>query len=132
MVQLPGCRCRCGHEWLARGSEERPRVCPKCKSPNWDTPYERPSIRLIVREFQPDNATHDLALKVPRARSEEDMQALLAQTTDFYRRYPMNPHVLGMVLTPEQSARIVVQASLDSLKDADQRSRWQRALDATP
>jgi predicted Zn-ribbon and HTH transcriptional regulator len=28
-------RCRCGHEWLPRG-EERPRVCPKCKSANWD------------------------------------------------------------------------------------------------
>ncbi len=35
MVQLLGCRCRCGHEWLPRGGE-RPRVCPKCKSPNWD------------------------------------------------------------------------------------------------
>ena len=30
-----GCRCRCGHEWIAR-ERERPRVCPKCKSPNWD------------------------------------------------------------------------------------------------
>ena len=28
-------RCRCGHEWLPRGGE-RPRVCPKCKSANWD------------------------------------------------------------------------------------------------
>jgi predicted Zn-ribbon and HTH transcriptional regulator len=35
MVQLLGCRCRCGHEWLPRG-EEKPRVCPKCKSANWD------------------------------------------------------------------------------------------------
>jgi predicted Zn-ribbon and HTH transcriptional regulator len=37
MVPLPGCRCRCGHEWLPRDSE-KPRVCPKCKSPNWDRP----------------------------------------------------------------------------------------------
>jgi predicted Zn-ribbon and HTH transcriptional regulator len=45
MVQLPGCRCRCGHEWLSREQGERPRVCPKCKSPNWDRPkkYERKS-----------------------------------------------------------------------------------------
>ena len=34
-------RCRCGHEWvpLHLRSEERPRVCPSCKSPNWDRPY---------------------------------------------------------------------------------------------
>jgi predicted Zn-ribbon and HTH transcriptional regulator len=36
MVQLLGCRCRCGHEWLPRDKAEKPRVCPKCKSPNWD------------------------------------------------------------------------------------------------
>ncbi len=43
MVQLTGCRCRCGHEWLPRQHEEKPRVCPKCKSPNWDRPkmFER-------------------------------------------------------------------------------------------
>src|ERR1700735_3877800 len=35
MVKLGGCRCRCGHEWLPRG-DERPTVCPKCKSPRWD------------------------------------------------------------------------------------------------
>ena len=36
---VPGliARCRCGHEWLPRG-DERPRVCPKCKSANWDRP----------------------------------------------------------------------------------------------
>lgn len=36
MVQLLGCRCRCGHEWLPRDKTEQPRVCPKCKSANWD------------------------------------------------------------------------------------------------
>jgi hypothetical protein len=43
MVQLEGCRCRCGHEWLPREKGDRPRVCPKCKTPNWDRPklYER-------------------------------------------------------------------------------------------
>jgi hypothetical protein len=37
-----GCRCRCGHEWITR-DRERPRVCPKCKSANWDREkkYER-------------------------------------------------------------------------------------------
>lgn len=36
-VKLDGFRCRCGHEWLQRG-DDRPRVCPKCKSPRWDLP----------------------------------------------------------------------------------------------
>jgi len=38
IVLLRGCRCRCGHEWLPRDKDEKPRVCPKCKSPNWDRP----------------------------------------------------------------------------------------------
>lgn len=41
---LTGYRCRCGHEWIARNKDERPRVCPACKSPNWDRP------RLWTRE----------------------------------------------------------------------------------
>jgi predicted Zn-ribbon and HTH transcriptional regulator len=45
VVLLLGCRCRCGHEWLPRDKDEKPRVCPKCKSPNWDKPkqFERKS-----------------------------------------------------------------------------------------
>lgn len=39
-VFLPGCRCRCGHEWLPRIDNEKPRVCPRCKSANWDRPYK--------------------------------------------------------------------------------------------
>ena len=38
-------RCRCGYEWASRklGDTTRPRVCPKCKSANWDKTrkYER-------------------------------------------------------------------------------------------
>lgn len=40
MVKLLGCRCRCGHEWLPRQTDEKPRCCPKCKSPNWDRPKQ--------------------------------------------------------------------------------------------
>lgn len=36
-ITVLSCRCRCGHEWIARQTE-RPRVCPSCKSPNWDKP----------------------------------------------------------------------------------------------
>lgn len=44
MMQLIGCRCRCGHEWVPREQGERPHVCPKCKSPRWDKPkkFSRP------------------------------------------------------------------------------------------
>ena len=33
-------KCRCSYEWFPRRLGERPRVCPKCKSPNWDKPYK--------------------------------------------------------------------------------------------
>jgi predicted Zn-ribbon and HTH transcriptional regulator len=47
-VLLEGCRCRCGHEWLPRERGEKPRVCPKCKSPNWDRPYRDVEKRRVV------------------------------------------------------------------------------------
>ena len=35
-------RCRCGHEWVPKDirQTERPRVCPKCKSANWDKVHQ--------------------------------------------------------------------------------------------
>lgn len=49
MMKVPGYRCeRCQHEWVARGSRNaprgkngemlRPKLCPHCKSPWWETP----------------------------------------------------------------------------------------------
>ena len=34
---------RCGHEWVTRPlrSAERPRICPMCKTANWDRPRKR-------------------------------------------------------------------------------------------
>jgi len=38
-ITLKGYRCeRCGHEWVPRNTDEKPRVCPKCKTPYWDRP----------------------------------------------------------------------------------------------
>lgn len=38
-VQIWGYRCeRCNHEWVPRDRDNEPRVCPKCKSPYWNTP----------------------------------------------------------------------------------------------
>ena len=40
--QVTAYRCRCGHEWVPKDLRQTtpPRVCPKCKSPNWDRPYQ--------------------------------------------------------------------------------------------
>ncbi len=41
--------CRCGHTWVptsftsrGEGRRIRPLICPKCKSPYWDTPRRKP------------------------------------------------------------------------------------------
>lgn len=40
-IKVLQCTCeRCGHEWITR-SNEKPRVCPKCKSPYWDKPKKK-------------------------------------------------------------------------------------------
>lgn len=40
-VQLTRFGClRCGHHWIPR-KPERPRICPKCKSPYWDKPRRK-------------------------------------------------------------------------------------------
>ncbi len=36
---------RCGHKWLSL--HERPKVCPRCKSYQWDKP---PRERLAARQ----------------------------------------------------------------------------------
>lgn len=40
VVYVVGCHCRCGYQWKPR-VDEKPRTCPKCKSPNWDRPRVR-------------------------------------------------------------------------------------------
>ena len=32
---------RCGHKWLPYNIEEQQKVCPKCKSPYWDSPRRK-------------------------------------------------------------------------------------------
>ena len=43
LISVMGYRCeRCGHEWIPRSAGTvYPKVCPKCKSPYWDTPRVR-------------------------------------------------------------------------------------------
>lgn len=35
---------RCGHEWASK--LDRPHICPKCKTPYWDTPRLRPTTPI--------------------------------------------------------------------------------------
>lgn len=38
-VKLDGYRCeRCDHVWVPRDKGETPTVCPRCKTPYWNTP----------------------------------------------------------------------------------------------
>ena len=38
-VKVWQCLCeRCAHEWIPREQDVEPKVCPKCKSPYWNTP----------------------------------------------------------------------------------------------
>ncbi len=47
-----GCVClRCGHKWFVR-IPMRPRVCPNCGSPYWDTP-RRNGMSANVSEIPP-------------------------------------------------------------------------------
>lgn len=40
-IKLEGYKCeRCGHTWVPR-EKDKPKVCPKCKSPYWDTPRKQ-------------------------------------------------------------------------------------------
>jgi predicted Zn-ribbon and HTH transcriptional regulator len=38
-IRLWGYQCeRCEHQWVPVKQDEKPKVCPKCKSPYWDRP----------------------------------------------------------------------------------------------
>jgi len=55
-IMLRGFQCeRCGHTWAPR-EHEKPKVCPKCKSPYWNTPRKR--------RFVPWNQKKELHLSI--------------------------------------------------------------------
>jgi len=42
-IRITGFKCeRCGHEWVPNNIHTEPKVCPKCKSPYWNTPRRSP------------------------------------------------------------------------------------------
>jgi len=41
-ITVDGFKCeRCEHKWIPRDVKEKPKVCPKCKSPYWDVPRRK-------------------------------------------------------------------------------------------
>src|ERR687884_223311 len=47
-----GWRCeRCGHEWIPKGFNTDPAVCPKCKSPYWNRP-KKGNAMMTYEEFR--------------------------------------------------------------------------------
>lgn len=54
------CKClRCGYEWDQR-TPEKPRQCPRCKNPRWDTEPKfrvpQPSPKKITPGREPERA----------------------------------------------------------------------------
>lgn len=79
---MPNC-LRCGHDWDQRVAG-RPRQCPNCKSPRWDTPRlgaESPQVKppakkraepqLKVTERRVGPAKRATAYIPPRHRREK-------------------------------------------------------------
>ena len=49
-ITLKGYLCgRCGHQWVPK-ENVKPRVCPKCKSPYWDTPRKTSLKEQFMKE----------------------------------------------------------------------------------
>ncbi len=42
ILKVKGFKCeRCNHMWAPRNKEEKPIICPKCKSPYWNRPRKK-------------------------------------------------------------------------------------------
>ena len=56
LIALDGHECeRCEHQWVPLNKTDMPKVCPKCKSPYWNTPRRGLTRQLVVRV---DEATY--------------------------------------------------------------------------
>lgn len=60
-ILMEGWQCeRCGHKWVPREQDApEPRVCPKCKSPYWNRPRQKPKTdgeSVELKEKKADEA----------------------------------------------------------------------------
>jgi len=78
-ITLMGYRCeRCAHEWLRKNNaEEEPKVCPKCKSPYWNTPKKQNP--MTYEEFRDSVKAVLNSSKTPMTWTEVRTKGKLAQ-----------------------------------------------------
>lgn len=136
--------CRCGHEWWPK-TPNRPGVCPRCKSYDWDKPREgKPATK-------PDGMSHDQLAGLIRehgvrrmAEAVNNPVVMLGEGWDltrwhigqipgavmFYRTdrpYDSNP-ISGEEDTA--SATITDETSIMCINDrTDKRDEWVKALE---
>lgn len=75
--ELPELEClRCGHHWPPR-TQQRPKVCPSCKSRIWDKPPKVRSIAdLSAEQRRMMELVMDFRQKVDPARVEQVMRMM--------------------------------------------------------
>jgi hypothetical protein len=88
-ITVMGFRCdHCGHEWIPRDNSKRePRICPSCKSEQWNSPNERKP--LTYEEFR-DAVRNVLCSNSPLTWTEVRTAAKLPQ------KFPNNKWVRRM------------------------------------
>lgn len=88
-ITVMGYRCeRCGYEWLPRDTNQEPKVCPKCKSPYWNTPKKQ--VAMSYEQFRDRIKAILTASKTPMTWTEVRTQAKLPQ------KFPNNQWVHRM------------------------------------
>jgi hypothetical protein len=67
---LPVLQCkRCSHKWIPR-NPEKPRICPKCKSPYWDKPKLTHVTHIIETRGKPATLSFNQAEIIKRLEKE--------------------------------------------------------------
>lgn len=89
-ITVMGYKCeRCGHEWIPNDMGKEPKVCPKCKSPYWNSP-KKESTTMSYEEFRDRIKTVLNSSKEPMTWTEIRTTAKLAQ------KFPNNQWVHRM------------------------------------
>ena len=77
-IKVRGFKCeRCGHEWFPRDNKHEPKVCPKCKSPYWNSPKKQAS--MSYQEFRDKVKAVLYSSKDPQTWTEVRTKAHLPQ-----------------------------------------------------
>lgn len=78
-IKLDGFLCdRCDHIWASRkNSEQKPTVCPRCKSPYWNIPRKDQSYEKKLGEIFPAES-----LFPPRKKSDERLSLFPQKNKD--------------------------------------------------